>query len=141
MSKKVLINMTRLYSNAAVAPKLKPSELTPASTFKSSDIELNLRTSKVDLPDDVSKLMFGAKFTDHMFSVEWSADEGWSKPKIAPMRNIELHPAAKVLHYAVEVFEGMKAYYGVDRRVRLFRPDLNAKRILKSSVRSTLPVI
>jgi branched-chain amino acid aminotransferase len=62
------------------------------------------------------------------------------KPKIGPLKPLEIHPAAKVLHYSVEVFEGMKAYYGVDGKVRLFRPDLNMNRLSKSSARSTLPV-
>lgn len=62
------------------------------------------------------------------------------KPKIGPVKPLEIHPAAKVLHYSVEVFEGMKAYYGVDGKIRLFRPDLNMNRLTKSSARSTLPV-
>ena len=62
------------------------------------------------------------------------------KPRIGPLKPLEIHPAAKVLHYAVEVFEGMKAYYGVDGKIRLFRPELNMARLTKSSARSTLPV-
>lgn len=62
------------------------------------------------------------------------------KPQIGPLKPLEIHPAAKVLHYSVEVFEGMKAYYGVDGKVRLFRPDLNMIRLSKSAARSTLPV-
>ncbi|VDM82770.1 unnamed protein product [Strongylus vulgaris] len=44
-----------------------------------------------------------------------------------------------VLHYACELFEGMKAYRGVDNRIRLFRPELNMARMRKSAERSTLP--
>lgn len=110
------------------------------STFRADEIKLDLHKTNPKLPDDPSKLLFGQKFTDHMLTVEWTKDEGWSAPKIGPFRNLELHPAAKVLHYSIELFEGMKAYYGVDGKLRLFRPDLNANRIFKSSHRSGLPI-
>jgi branched-chain amino acid aminotransferase len=93
-----------------------------------------------NLPEDTSKLLFGHNFTDHMLTIDWTAKNGWEKPIIGPLKNLEIHPAAKVLHYAVEVFEGMKAYKGVDNKVRLFRPDLNIARLSKSSKRSALPV-
>lgn len=91
------------------------------------------------MPDDPTKLLFGHKFTDHMFTVEWDLKNGWQKPKIGPFKQLSIHPAAKVLHYSMELFEGMKAYHGVDNKARLFRPDLNALRMQKSSVRSALP--
>ena len=51
-----------------------------------------------------------------------------------------MHPAAKVLHYAPELFEGMKAYRGVeDGAIRLFRPELNMKRMNSSASRACLP--
>ena len=75
-----------------------------------------------------------------MLHVEWSLANGWGKPVISPIKNLEIHPAAKCLHYSVEIFEGMKAYYGVDGKIRLFRPDLNINRFFKSTIRSALPV-
>lgn len=110
-------------------------------TFKFDDLQLDIRKTKPDLPDDPSKLLFGSKFTDHMFSVEWDAKEGWGRPKIGPFKNLEIHPAAKCLHYSIEIFEGMKAYKGVDDKIRLFRPDLNLSRLHRSAARSTLPVL
>lgn len=64
---------------------------------------------------------------------------GWQKPEITPMENLVIHPAAKVLHYAVELFEGMKAYRGVDGRIRLFRPNMNMNRMNLTAHRSGLP--
>lgn len=101
---------------------------------------MNAKKSKPDLPDDPAKLIFGHKFTDNMLSIDWTVKDGWHKPSIGPLKNLEIHPAAKVLHYAVEVFEGMKAYKGVDGKIRLFRPDLNMNRLWNSSKRSALPV-
>ncbi len=92
------------------------------------------------MPDDPSKLVFGHKFTDHMFTCEWTSKDGWQRPKIEPLRHLQIHPAAKALHYSVEIFEGMKAYHGVDNQVRLFRPELNLARLSKSAHRSALPV-
>ena len=63
-----------------------------------------------------------------MFQVEYRDDRGWGKPQIVPLHDLTIHPAIKALHYAVQLFEGMKAYYGQDGKIRLFRPDLNMKR-------------
>lgn len=53
---------------------------------------------------NVSELKFGQIFTDHMMKVFYHKQlGGWQKPRIIPFENISLHPAAKVLHYAVEV--------------------------------------
>lgn len=109
------------------------------STFKYDDMQIELAKTNPNLPDDPTKLAFGHEFTDHMLSIEWSAKDGWQTPKIEKLRNLSIHPAAKVLHYSVEIFEGMKAYYGVDKKIRLFRPDLNMIRFQKSTLRSALP--
>ena len=103
-------------------------------------MQIELAKTNPNLPDDPTKLAFGHEFTDHMLSIEWSAKDGWQTPKIEKLRNLSIHPAAKVLHYSVEIFEGMKAYYGVDKKIRLFRPDLNMIRFQKSTLRSALPV-
>ena len=99
--------------------------------FADLRIELN-PNSKPDLPSDPSKLLFGHKFTDHMFTVKWTQAGGWEKPQIGPFKHLQVHPAAKVLHYSIELFEGMKAYRGVDGKIRLFRPNLNLMRMHKS---------
>lgn len=109
------------------------------STFKFDDLQVELAKSNPNLPDDPTKLAFGHEFTDHMLIIDWTAKDGWKKPKIEKLRNLSIHPGAKVLHYSIEIFEGMKAYYGVDKKLRLFRPDLNMIRFQKSALRSALP--
>lgn len=53
---------------------------------------------------DADALSFGKHFTDHMLKVFWHRSlGGWQKPEITPLENLVMHPAAKVLHYAVEV--------------------------------------
>ena len=51
-----------------------------------------------------NELVFGKYTTDHMFEVDWDANNGWSKPAIVPYHNLCLDPASSVFHYALEVF-------------------------------------
>jgi branched-chain amino acid aminotransferase len=133
----VKLSSPQLFKNGLNAMFLSTCSKSHES-FKFEELEMDLRKTVPNLPDP-SKLIFGHTFTDHMLTIKWNVKSGWGKPKIEPLKNLEIHPAAKVLHYSVEVFEGMKAYYGVDGKIRLFRPDLNMARLSKSSERSTLP--
>ena len=87
----------------------------------------------------VSDLAFGKIFTDHMLSIDWDDRQGWHDPKIEAFKPFSMHPGAKVLHYAQELFEGMKAYRGVDGKIRLFRPMHNMARMNLTASRSCLP--
>lgn len=77
--------------------------------------------------------------TDHMILFNWDETTGWAAPILKPYGPLSLMPTASCLHYANECFEGLKAYRGVDGRLRLFRPDLNVKRFLMSATRVSLP--
>lgn len=95
-----------------------------------------LHPSKVPLAED---LTFGSHTTDHILQVRWTADNGWQSPQIAPYEKLSLDPAAAVLHYGFECFEGMKAYRDARGDVRLFRPEINLDRLNKSAARIALP--
>ncbi|MCU1405376.1 MAG: branched-chain amino acid aminotransferase [Glaciihabitans sp.] len=82
---------------------------------------------------------FGNFFTDHMVDICWSKKGGWHRPRVQPYGPIALDPAAAVLHYAQEIFEGMKAYRHADGSVWTFRPDANAARMQRSAKRLALP--
>lgn len=82
---------------------------------------------------------FGNYFTDHMFLAKWTSDEGWAFPRIVPYGPLTLDPATAVLHYAQEVFEGLKAYAHADGSIWLFRPEANAERMQRSAHRLALP--
>lgn len=82
---------------------------------------------------------FGVHFTDHMVTVEWTPDAGWHDARVAPYAPLSLDPATAVLHYAQEVFEGMKAYQHADGSVWTFRPKSNALRMRHSAQRLALP--
>ena len=93
------------------------------------------------IPKDDSKLGFGRTFTDHMFLVNYDREKGWHSPRIEPHHPLTLDPACMVLHYGQEIFEGMKAYLGVDDKVRLFRPRENLARLNRSCDRMMIPMV
>ncbi|CAI9386434.1 branched-chain amino acid aminotransferase [Microbacterium sp. T2.11-28] len=83
--------------------------------------------------------VFGTTFTDHMVDICWSARGGWHRPRVQPYGPISLDPAAAVLHYGQEIFEGIKAYRHADGSIHTFRPDQNGARLQRSARRLALP--
>ena len=90
---------------------------------------------------DHTALGFGQHFTDRILKAEWDAKRGWHDARIEPYGPLALDPAAKVYHYAQEVFEGLKAYRWQDGRIALFRPGMNAARLNRSASRVALPEV
>ena len=82
---------------------------------------------------------FGTTFTDHMVDICWSVRGGWHRPRVQPYGPLSLDPAAAVLHYGQEIFEGIKAYRHADGSVWTFRPDQNGRRLQRSARRLALP--
>ncbi len=82
---------------------------------------------------------FGRTFTDHMVRATWTPEQGWHDGRVEPYGPISLMPSAAVLHYAQEIFEGMKAYRHADGSVWTFRPEQNAARFARSARRLALP--
>ncbi|CAN6606140.1 branched-chain-amino-acid aminotransferase, mitochondrial [Trichomonascus vanleenenianus] len=103
-----------------------------------SKVTVSTIESRKDYPSP-EKLAFGKTFSDHMLLAEWTEKDGWKAPQIVPYGPLSLDPSASVFHYAFECFEGMKAFKTEDGSVRLFRPDMNGKRLNKSSARLALP--
>lgn len=82
---------------------------------------------------------FGTHFTDHMVVATWTKADGWHDGVVRAYGPFSLMPSASVLHYAQEVFEGLKAYRHEDGSVWTFRPEANAERFQRSAARLTLP--
>lgn len=82
---------------------------------------------------------FGSHFTDHMAHARWTVEEGWHDGGIIPFGPITLSPAAAVLHYGQEIFEGMKVFRHADGSVWCFRPERNGERLQRSARRLALP--
>jgi len=90
-------------------------------------------------PEERARLLqnpvFGRVFTDHMVTIRYSKENGWHDAKIGAHEDFKLSPSTQVLHYAQEIFEGMKAYRLPDGGAALFRPDANARRFQRSATR------
>ena len=107
-------------------------------------MELSTTTTSTPVDDDrLAQILanpgFGQHFTDHMFTVEWTPDQGWHDARVTPYGPLSMDPATAVLHYAQETFEGMKAYRRADGSIWTFRPEENAKRMVRSSQRLAFP--
>ncbi len=111
-----------------------------------SDAGLTFRMERhanpVNAEERASRLVkpgFGRVFSDHMAVIRYSEGQGWHDASIQARSPLMLDPAAAVLHYAQEIFEGMKAYRLADGTAALFRPDANARRFRNSAERLAMP--
>lgn len=82
---------------------------------------------------------FGKYFTDYMVAIQWNQGEGWHQAQVLPYGPLSLDPAASVLHYGQEIFEGIKAYRHADGSIWTFRPQANGERLQRSARRLALP--
>lgn len=103
-------------------------------------IEATAAQKKVK-PVDESTLGFGKHFSDHFFTMTYHSGRGWHDPIIEPYRPLQLEPTAMCLHYAQEIFEGMKAYHGRDGAIYMFRPLENIRRMNVSAERLCMPAV
>ena len=92
-------------------------------------------------PGDNDNLSFGDIFTDHMFVMDFKLGTGWHNARIMPYGSFHIDPAAMGIHYAQEIFEGLKAYRGKNDDIYLFRPEENIKRFNSSASRVCMPNI
>ncbi len=102
------------------------------------DIRFEKREHLKEKPDQ-KHLGFGKYMTDYMFVMDWTKEEGWNDARIVPEGPITMDPACVTLHYAQETFEGMKAYRTAEGKIQLFRPEMNAKRMINSNARLCMP--
>ena len=84
-------------------------------------------------------LGFGNVFSDHMVTIEWDKARGWHDARVEAYGPLALDPAAAVLHYGQEIFEGIKAYRHADGSIWTFRPSANGERLQRSAARLALP--
>lgn len=107
-------------------------------------IEIHLNKSPLPRDEREARLVdpgFGRVFTDHMVTIKWTTGEGWHDAKVEARAPFQIDPASSVLHYAQEIFEGMKAYRAQDGSVVLFRPEENARRFNASAARLAMAQI
>lgn len=103
------------------------------------DIKVTKTSQPKAKPANESSLGFGKIFTDHMFLMEYEEGKGWQNPRIEPYHRFSIDPSSTVLHYAQEIFEGLKAYSAKDGRILLFRAKDNCMRMNRSAARMCMP--
>lgn len=81
---------------------------------------------------DWGNLSFGYIPTDYNVRCYYR-DGKWGEIEVSSSETVNLHIAATALHYGQEIFEGLKAFRGKDGKVRVFRLEENAKRIIESA--------
>ena len=82
---------------------------------------------------------FGQFFTDHMVKAVWTPELGWHDAVVTEYGPFLIDPASAVLHYAQEIFEGLKAYRRADGSIWTFRADANGRRLNRSAQRLPCP--
>lgn len=105
------------------------------------DFEIRPSTQPVSATEREALLAnpgFGRIFTDHMVTIRYAEGKGWYDARVEARAPIPMDPATAVLHYAQEIFEGMKAYRRADGQVGFFRPDANARRFAASAHRMAM---
>ncbi len=129
-----------------IAEKDRPApDVAQASTAasKGASLKFDIRptanpTSETERAAKLVDPGFGRVFTDHMAMVRYNQAKGWHDARVESRANFPLDPALAVLHYAQEIFEGLKAYKRDDGGVNLFRPDANARRFRSSAERMAM---
>ncbi|MGP4001148.1 branched-chain amino acid aminotransferase [Streptomyces sp. 8N706] len=102
---------------------------------------LESRMSDAERASRVAAPVFGTVFTEHMATVRFTERKGWHSARIDPFGPIPMSPAASVLHYGQEIFEGLKVYRVPDGGMQLFRPEANARRFRASARRLAMPEV
>jgi branched-chain amino acid aminotransferase len=105
-----------------------------------ADLSFALEQSSAPMPVSERQALlenpgFGRVFTDHMVTIRYREGQGWHDARVHPRRPLQMDPACAVLHYAQEIFEGLKAYRLEDDGAALFRADANARRFRASAER------
>lgn len=100
-----------------------------------------LESERKSIPLDPKKLGFCKFFTDLMFTMAYSEEDGWHSPEIGKFRPLAIEPSSLVLHYAQTIFEGLKAFRTPRNEIQLFRPEMNAKRFNRSAARLCMPAV
>ena len=110
-----------------------PHEPSPASPS-------NAPGPRVRVPP-TDQIRFGTVFSDHQLICEYAEPRGWGPARIVPAQPLALDPASAGLHYGQAMFEGLKAFRGVDGKVRIFRLDRHCARMAKGAARLCMPAL
>lgn len=86
------------------------------------------------------KLGFSYIKTDYRYVSKWK-EGAWDGGKLSEDNTLTISEGSTCLHYGQQCFEGLKAYRTKEGKIQLFRPDQNAKRMIKSCNRLFMPEV
>ena len=87
---------------------------------------------------DWANIGFGYMQTEQRYVSNYK-NGAWDDGALTTDANITMSECACVLQYAQTIFEGLKAYTTEDGHIVVFRPDLNAERMIDSALRLEMP--
>ena len=132
--------MTATAPTSASTPGSTPATASGSSVSAGATVSFPVtRTTHARQKPADEGLGFGTAFSDHMFVMDYVDGAGWHEGRIEPYGPLSVDPAAAVLHYAQAVFDGLKAFRGVDGKIRVFRADKHVARLISSCERMCIP--
>lgn len=130
--------LRQVLSRRGFAAAPKPAA---ASTFHAKDLEVHPVDIKKIKPAKPGQFKFGAQYTDHMLEIDWSAQDGWAKPKIVPHGPIKIETSATALHYGISVNEGVSVLKNKDSgKLQAFRCDDHLSSFREATDHLDMPV-
>jgi branched-chain amino acid aminotransferase len=100
--------------------------------------QIKKRTDKVVLPENPG---FGQHFTDHIFEMDYTPQNGWYNPVIKPIENLSMHPATMFIHYGQAIFDGLKAFRSENGDINIFRAEKHIQRLNNSAKKLCIPEV
>ncbi|KAI7907772.1 branched-chain amino acid aminotransferase [Cokeromyces recurvatus] len=90
---------------------------------------------------DFSSMGFQYRDVNGYVKYTWTEEAGWNKGTVETDPMVKVHMCATGLNYGQQCFEGMKAFRDVEGRVRIFRPYVNATRMVRSAEMAFMPPV
>lgn len=135
-------SLSRCFLSTTRSTVFKNTTASSNRFISSAQLTINPAVGEANIPQNKKELQFGRVFSSHMLQIPYNGGSGgWQSPEIVPFHDLKISPAASSLHYGLQCFEGMKAYKSVNNSndIRLFRPQLNMKRLSNSMNRLCMP--
>ncbi|MGQ2905844.1 MAG: branched-chain amino acid aminotransferase [Neoaquamicrobium sediminum] len=110
-----------------------------ADAGKTAPIEIIRSETLAPLPQP--PYGFGNHFSDHIATMRYTEDTGWSEPRIVPFGEIPLHPSAAGFQYSQSIFDAFKAHVQPDGSLAMFRPEMHVARLNRSAERMCIPPV
>jgi branched-chain amino acid aminotransferase len=103
-----------------------------------SNVPVSPAPARPPLPP-AAELGFGRLFAPRVLLADHDARRGWHSPRIVTLAEANVSIATGGVQYALSIFDGLKAFRDPSGALRLFRPDMHARRLFASAERLSMP--